>query len=163
MALKKKEREAIFNKYGGKCAYCGCNLEKGWHTDHIQPCRRIVKRTRRAYYNKTTGAVATRKDRQSPTFKEDFEWRDARDIVVGYRHPERNTLDNYMPSCPSCNINKHGDTIEKFRESIAGYLRSLNLRMVQYKVVKRYGLVEETGKPVVFYFETVESEKRTVL
>jgi hypothetical protein len=35
--MKKTDRELIFNKYGGKCAYCGCELEKGWHTDHIEP------------------------------------------------------------------------------------------------------------------------------
>lgn len=33
----KKYREQIFNKCGGKCAYCGCELQKGWHIDHIEP------------------------------------------------------------------------------------------------------------------------------
>lgn len=24
-------------KFGGRCAYCGCELpEKGWHADHVQ-------------------------------------------------------------------------------------------------------------------------------
>jgi len=35
--MKKKDREVIFNKYKGKCAYCGCELLKGWHVDHIEP------------------------------------------------------------------------------------------------------------------------------
>ena len=34
--MTKKERELIFNKYNGKCAYCGCELKKGWHIDHIE-------------------------------------------------------------------------------------------------------------------------------
>lgn len=34
--MKKKDREIIFNKYGGKCAYCGCELQKGWNADHIE-------------------------------------------------------------------------------------------------------------------------------
>ena len=34
--MKKHEREQIFNKYGGRCAYCGCELTKGWHVDHIE-------------------------------------------------------------------------------------------------------------------------------
>ena len=34
--MKKIERELIFNKYNGKCAYCGCELKKGWHIDHIE-------------------------------------------------------------------------------------------------------------------------------
>lgn len=34
--MKAKDREIVFNKYGGKCAYCGCELQKGWHIDHIE-------------------------------------------------------------------------------------------------------------------------------
>lgn len=35
--MKKTDRELIFNKYDGKCAYCGCDLQKGWHVDHLEP------------------------------------------------------------------------------------------------------------------------------
>lgn len=35
--MKKTERQIIFDKYGGKCAYCGDPLVKGWHKDHIEP------------------------------------------------------------------------------------------------------------------------------
>ena len=35
--MTKNERQIVFDKYGGKCAYCGCELQKGWHIDHIQP------------------------------------------------------------------------------------------------------------------------------
>lgn len=35
MRLKTKQRQALFEKYGGRCAYCGCDLPvKGWHADH---------------------------------------------------------------------------------------------------------------------------------
>lgn len=37
---RKKIREVLFHKYGGKCAYCGCGLETGWHIDEIEPIRR---------------------------------------------------------------------------------------------------------------------------
>lgn len=36
----KKHRQEVFDKYGGKCAYCGCELQKGWHIDHIEPIYR---------------------------------------------------------------------------------------------------------------------------
>ena len=36
----KKVRETIYNKYGGKCAYCGCSLENKFTIDHIIPKRR---------------------------------------------------------------------------------------------------------------------------
>lgn len=36
-----KKRFAIWNKSGGQCWYCGCQLpEKGWHVDHFEPIRR---------------------------------------------------------------------------------------------------------------------------
>ena len=37
MPLTKQQRELVFNKYNGKCAYCGCQLQSKWHADHIQP------------------------------------------------------------------------------------------------------------------------------
>jgi 5-methylcytosine-specific restriction endonuclease McrA len=37
-----KKRKAIWDKSGGKCWYCGCDLpEKGWHADHVDPAIRI--------------------------------------------------------------------------------------------------------------------------
>lgn len=39
--MTKKEREAIYNKYDGHCAYCGKELEyKDMQVDHIIPQRR---------------------------------------------------------------------------------------------------------------------------
>ncbi len=35
--MTKTDRQKIFDKYGGKCAYCGCELQKGWHVDHVEP------------------------------------------------------------------------------------------------------------------------------
>lgn len=35
--MTKNERQIVFDKYRGKCAYCGCELQKGWHVDHIEP------------------------------------------------------------------------------------------------------------------------------
>jgi CRISPR/Cas system Type II protein with McrA/HNH and RuvC-like nuclease domain len=35
--MNKKTREIVFAKYNGKCAYCGTELLKSWHVDHIVP------------------------------------------------------------------------------------------------------------------------------
>lgn len=32
--MTKAEREQVRAKYGGRCAYCGCVLQKRWHADH---------------------------------------------------------------------------------------------------------------------------------
>ena len=148
--MKKSERQMVFNKYGGKCAYCGCDLEKGWHVDHVKSIRRNYKRVGGFYRHKETKEVIKR---LPDNWMETIEWVPEKTVSDGCRHPELDVIENMIPACASCNINKHRYTIEEFRESIAGYLRSLNLRMVQYKMVKKYGLVEETNKPVVFYFE----------
>ena len=41
--MTKKEREAIYNKYNGHCAYCGKKIEyKDMQVDHIIPQRRAT-------------------------------------------------------------------------------------------------------------------------
>ena len=116
--MTKKERELIFNKYNGKCAYCGCELKKGFHVDHIEP---IV----RNWLNGTC------------------------------EKPENENLENYNPSCPSCNIQKNSYTLEQFRENIKQFVNSLNQYSTQYKFAKKYGLVSENEIDVKFYFETI--------
>jgi hypothetical protein len=126
--MKKQNRQLIFDKYKGKCAYCGCELTKGWHIDEIEPVRR------NHVYNKD---------------KHRWEINKANPMM----HPERLHIDNQNPSCASCNINKHSMTLEEFRTSITGYMKHLNEKSTQYKIAKRYGLVVEDIKPIVFYFE----------
>ena len=39
--LTKQEREYVYQKMNGHCAYCGCELElKDMQADHVQPLRR---------------------------------------------------------------------------------------------------------------------------
>ncbi len=35
--MTKKQREEIGLKYNSRCAYCGDELQHGWHIDHIEP------------------------------------------------------------------------------------------------------------------------------
>ncbi len=136
--MKKAIRQAIFDKYEGRCAYCGCELVKGWHVDELEPCRRL-------YSSEMTNP--------EPGV---YKWRDK---LVGYEHPERLRIDNQMPACASCNINKHSMSLEEFRCLIAGFMKHLNEHNTQYKTAKRYGLVREFIEPVVFYFETFTNNK----
>ena len=131
--MRKADRQAIFNKYGGKCAYCGELLVKGWHVDELLPCRR----KERIILGHWRGAT----------------WVSTKTVPDGYMHPERLHTDNQMPACASCNINKHSMSLEEFRSLIAGFMKHLNEINTQYKIAKRYGLVKETGEEVVFYFE----------
>lgn len=135
--MKKTDRQIIFNKFGGRCGYCGCDLGKGWHVDEVLPIVRgweYIKDEsgQRVYDNK----------------KHDYKKR------TTIQFPERLNIDNQMPACASCNILKSSQSLEGFRSSIAQFINSLNSYTNQYKIAKRYGLVEETNKPVIFYFET---------
>jgi len=136
----KIDRQAVFNKTEGKCAYCGCELKKGWHVDHIEPIRRIYKTIPAGYVFKGT-----------PSEK----WEEQRTILIGCENPEMDCIDNCLPACPSCNINKHSESLENFRARISQFVTSLNNYSVQYKIAKRYGLIQETNTPVTFYFETL--------
>lgn len=136
--MKKSDRQKVFNKYGGRCAYCGCDLGKGWHVDEIEPVRRSFE------YIKDEAGKRVYKDGE-PVKK------------LYMLHPDRMNIDNQNPACASCNINKHSDSLEDFRSNIAAYMNHLNNISTQYKIAKRYGLIKETGIEVKFYFETIQS------
>lgn len=126
-----KQRQAIWDKSGGKCWYCGCDLpQKGWHADHVEPIYRMLQ------YDSNRGLHTTSE----------------------CHLPKRDNVDNKVPSCASCNINKHTMSVEEFRRQIQRYVDSLNARNTQYIVAKRYGLIAETNIPVVFWFEAQSGE-----
>ncbi len=154
--MRKEVRQRIFDKFGGRCSYCGEELQKGWHVDELEPCIRLYEWENSHYRDKAT------KEKVKNLKQEDFnrdaiEHIPARQVFKGYQYPERLHIDNQMPSCASCNINKHSGSLEEFRNLITGFIKSLNRDSVQYKVAKRYGLIEENIKPIKFYFETLNN------
>jgi len=70
--------------------------------------------------------------------------------------PERDVIENMMPACPSCNNYKHSFTLEVFRREVGLLVGRLNSTFTQYKIAKRFGLVQETQNPVIFYFESIK-------
>jgi len=129
--MKQSDRNIIFNKYNGKCAYCGCELVKGWHVDHVEPIVRDSKWNKEKGRHEHTGMC---------------------------RKPENETLENYNPACASCNFQKNSYTVEQFRYNIKQFVISLNQYSTQYKFAKRYGLVSETNKEVIFHFEKAKQD-----
>lgn len=69
--------------------------------------------------------------------------------------PGNHSMQNMMPSCAPCNISKGRQTLDGWRAWLAGHINSLNSYQPIYRIAKAYGLIVETGKPVVFHFETV--------
>ena len=60
------------------------------------------------------------------------------------------SMENLNPSCRMCNFRKSTFTVEGFREQIKHGLVCVN-RDFTYRLLKQYGLIEETGKEVEFY------------
>lgn len=154
--MKKSDRNLVFNKYGGRCAYCGELLVKGWHVDEIEPVIRKKRWVGSRYVHKVTGEELPNEFNLNVDFSE-YEHHNGKWVPDGYEHPHRLHVDNQNPACASCNINKHSMDLESFRSLIAGFMKHLNNISTQYKIAKRYGLITEIDKPVVFYFETVQT------
>jgi hypothetical protein len=109
----KIDRKAVYEKFGGHCAYCGTPIEqKQMQVDHYWP------------------------------------------QCLAYYDPEKNVnrLSNLMPSCHKCNNHKHGMRPEVWRKELERHSDMLQ-KNTQFQRALRFGQVEITKKPVVFYFE----------
>lgn len=125
MRLTKAERQQVHDKFGGLCAYCGGELPERWHVDHLEPVRRDL--------NISAGRLVSSQ--------------------TDCQHPDRHRPENLMPACPPCNISKGPMDLEVWRAWLKKHVDSLNLYQKTYRMAKAYGLVQETGADVVFYFE----------
>ncbi|WP_434773723.1 HNH endonuclease [Pantoea agglomerans] len=134
MALTKKQRAELRVKFGGKCAYCGCDLpDKGWHADHVEPI----------YRGRDFNRSIT--DSGQLEFTSRVAERDALDVA-----------DNLNPACKQCNLFKGGYPLEDFRQQIALQTERARAYSVNFRTAERFGLVEVVKRPVVFWFETYQ-------
>ena len=134
MNLNKEQRAELRIKFGGRCAYCGCELpEKGWHADHVENVNRKMAYVRtpddphHSYKFVPTGEV----------------W-----------YTERDTYDNLFPTCAACNLDKHSETLEGWRQAIAHKVDVCRYASA-FCHAERFGLIQEIKKPIVFWFETL--------
>jgi CRISPR/Cas system Type II protein with McrA/HNH and RuvC-like nuclease domain len=105
---KQKNREEIFNKYNGHCAYCGTKIKiTSFHMDHIE----------------------------------------------SHKNSGDDSISNHNPACCSCNCSKHDLPLEVWREELSLKILRLNRDVPQYGLMKRFGLIKETRKKIIFYFE----------
>ena len=127
MKLTKAQREQLKNKFGGHCAYCGDQLGDKWHADHIEAVKRDIIHVGGG---KLVSGEMTR--------------------------PHLDTIENMNPACVPCNLNKSSMSIEGWRGVLGGYRKALIRDSHTFRHSLRFGLVEFTDKPVVFFFETYQ-------
>ncbi len=123
--LTKEKRLLIFNKYNGKCAYCGIDLDFNlFHVDHIIPKRRGDTQD---YLNKYSKGIIKGKD----------------------------NLDNLNPSCCSCNSSKSTFTLDQWRNEINLKYNRLIRYDSTFKLLVRFKIIKKNEKEILFYFETL--------
>ncbi len=125
MRLNKAQRAELRQKFGGRCAYCGCELGDSFHADHLESVQRKLEHVR------GKGFVATGEL---------------------YR-PEHDHIENMMPACAPCNIDKHSMPLESWRGKLTNTLGVLQRNNPTYRHALRFGMLEEKPAPIVFYFE----------
>lgn len=128
--MKKEFRHKIWNKFGGRCAYCGEDIAyKDMEIDHVIP--------RQEFYNRIVNKF------RIPEFLSHLSEHDV-------DHP-----DNLFPACRVCNRWKKTFDLELFRRELQEQIDRLNKYSSNYRIAKKYGLVEEANINVVFYFEKI--------
>lgn len=89
----------------------------------------------------------------------DIEYKDMQiDHVKPLRIGGADDLSNMLPACRSCNHYKATLGLEKFRKYIEDIPNRLNRDSIPFAVGKRFGVVEEHQKHVVFWFEELGIE-----
>lgn len=137
MKLTKTQRAELRMKFGGRCAYCGCELpEKGWHADHVEAALRKWE----------FGPLRSNGTRRT--------------VATGdHWHPENDVLENLVPACAPCNLFKATFSVELFREQIAEQAERARKYCVNFRTAERFGQIQVTPQPVVFWFEKYQSEE----
>ena len=62
---------------------------------------------------------------------------------------------NLFPSCRACNLFKSVYSIEAWRKEIKSQVERARKRSFNFRTAERFGLISETYRPVIFYFERV--------
>jgi 5-methylcytosine-specific restriction endonuclease McrA len=121
----KAQRRALYAKFGGRCAYCGCKLSK-MQADHLRPVIRITT----DQWGRALPASECRMVK-----------------------PEHNTVANMMPACPPCNRHKGGYDLEGWRAIIERSAQIARSATSTFKAGERFGIITVNEQPVRFYFE----------
>ena len=130
----KIDRQKVNDKLNGHCGYCGVIIHiTEMQVDHIIPKVDFV-------------SCVTNRFRV-PYFLQHL-------TIADLNH-----IDNLMPTCRVCNKWKTFHPLEIFRKELNEQVKRLRDYSSNFRIAERYGLVEETGLSVKFYFEYKQLNK----
>lgn len=81
------------------------------------------------------------------------------DIAQTISEEEMYDESNLLPTCRQCNFYKSTFTVEQFRQRLKEVMMPNLQKDFRYRLAVKYGLIEETGKNVKFYFEEIPDEQ----
>ena len=122
--MKKIERIKVYNKYGGRCSYCGTDIEyKDMQVDHLFP-QRLAHLYTMSVSRKKYGCIGDNID----------------------------SFENLMPSCRRCNHYKRAYTLEEFRTLMKSLHKRISSHYIN-KVAIDYNIITLKPFYGKFYFE----------
>lgn len=124
--IPKKTRLLVYEKCNGHCAYCGCELN--YKDMQVDHIESIARHDYDLFYKG----------------------------IERLTESELQSVDNYMPSCRSCNFYKSTFDLETFRKNLTTKLYENLRKNFNYKLLIKYGLIKEEIKPIKFYFEKLK-------
>lgn len=129
----KIDRNKVYEKYHAHCAYCGEVIKmKDMQVDHIIP--------------KYSWESCIKNQFRIPDFLKHL-------TISDYNH-----IDNLNPACRVCNKWKSAYDLELFRSEIFEQVKRLNDYSSNFRMAKRYNQIQETPKPIIFYFESLKDK-----
>lgn len=78
------------------------------------------------------------------------------DIAQTMSEKEMYDESNLLPTCRQCNFYKSTFTVEQFRQRLKEVMMPNLQKDFYYRLAAKYGLIEETDKSIIFYYETLE-------
>jgi recombinational DNA repair protein RecT len=66
-------------------------------------------------------------------------------------------IENLVPACAACNIFKGVYDLETWRQEITKQVERTRKKSSNFRFSEAFGLIRETGVPVVFWFEKYDA------